>query len=50
MSRSTDFRNHTLLQYESSLCQGPIFYGILSATARAAIDRRGCIEFLWVRE
>jgi hypothetical protein len=39
-----------LLQFESSLCQGPIFDGILSATVRAAIDRRGCVEFVWVRE
>jgi hypothetical protein len=35
---------------ESSLCQAPVFDGILGATDRAAIMRRGCVEFVWVRE
>jgi hypothetical protein len=30
--------------------QAPIFDGILSATIRAVVDRRGRIEFVWVRE
>ena len=39
-----------LSQYESSLCQDPIFDGILGAPVRAVVDRRGCVEFVWVRE
>jgi hypothetical protein len=35
---------------ESSLCQDPILDGFWGATDRAVITRRGCIEFMWVRE
>jgi hypothetical protein len=40
----------TVTQDESSLCQDSTFGGVLSATVRPAIDRRGCIELAWVRE